>query len=503
MPAPVIEPVTFATRAEMTDGVAWSAIENWGRQILSFVVFWALARLLGTVEFGVVAIATSFVVVLQILAQRGFATAVLQREDLQPQHLNCAFWISVGGSALGAVALWGSAGWIAHAFNEPLLTPVLRWLTPLIVLEGLMSVHVALLRRSLDFRSLAIRTTTAAAFGGVLGVGLAIAGFGVWSLVAQQIATTLGAFVVIWSRSSWRPTGLGTWTALGEIVHFGRSVAAISLVNVINTRGDIFIIGFVLGNAAAGAYMIAHRILTVLHELFTGSLNKVLVPVMSPRQRDPERVVGMLYTAIGVITALTFPIYMGLAATASELVPLVFGPQWAVSVPTLRILCFLGVAQTLGALHSSTLIAMGRPDRVLRVTTLSAALNLVGFLVAARFGIAFVALAYTIRAFLVMPIEFRMLESVVPLTWQRWNAAMRGPLVAAGVMALIVLGARAVLVNTLGPAATLGVVIVLGALSYLVTLRVLDPSLMREFFRQLAHFRRSDDVQGREPASPS
>lgn len=473
----------------MTHSVTWSAIENWGRQILSFVVFWALARLLGTVEFGVVAIATSFVIVLQILAQKGFATAVLQREDLQAQHLNCAFWISVGGSALGAVALLGSAGWIAHAFNEPLLAPVLRWLAPLIVLEGLMSVHVALLKRSFDFRALAIRTTTAAALGGVLGVGLAIAGFGVWSLVAQQIAATFGAFLVIWSRSSWRPTGFGTWTALSEIVEFGRSVAAISLVNVINSRGDIFIIGFVLGNAAAGAYMIAYRILTVLNDLFTGSLNKVLVPVMSPRQRDPERVVGMLYTAIGVTTAVTFPVFMGLAATAAELVPFAFGPQWTVSVPTLRILCFFGLAQTLGALHSSTLIAMGRPDRVLRVTTLSAVLNLAGFLIAVRFGIAFVALAYTIRAFLVMPVEFWLLRSAVPLTWRRWSAAMRGPLVAAGVMAFIVLIARTALLDVLGSTATLGVVVVLGGLSYLATLRVIDPSLLREFSRQFSDFR--------------
>lgn len=503
MPPAVIGPAPYASRAEMTDSVAWSAVENWGRQILSFGVFWALARLLGTVEFGVVAIATSFVMLIQIIAQKGFATAVLQREDLQPQHLNCAFWISVGSSAFGAVALLISAGWIAQVFNEPLLAPVLRWLTPLMVLEGLMSVHVALLKRRFDFRSLAIRSTAAAALGGVLGVGLAIAGFGVWSLVAQQIAATLGAFLVIWSRSAWRPTGFGTWTALSEILQFGRSVAGNSLVNVINSRGDIFIIGFVLGNAAAGAYMIAYRILMVLHELFTGSLNKVLVAFMSPRQRDPERVIGMLYTAIGMTTAVTFPVFIGLAATAAELVPLAFGPQWTVSVPTLRILCFLGLAQTLGALHSSTLIAMGRPDRVLRVTTLSAVLNLAGFLIAARFGIAFVALAYTIRAFLVMPVEFWLLRSVVPLTWQRWSAAMRGPLVAAGVMALIVLGARTALLNTMGSAATLGIVVVLGGLSYVTTLRVIDPSLLREFSRQLSDFRRPVDAKGVRDSIPS
>lgn len=480
----------------MAGGVAWSAIENWGRQILSFVVFWALARLLGTVEFGVVAIATSFVMLLQIIAQKGVATAVLQREDLQPQHLNCAFWMSVGSSALGAIALLLSAGWIAQLFNEPLLAPVLRWLTPLIVLEGLMSVQVALLKRSFDFRALAIRTTAATALGGVLGVGLAIAGFGVWSLVAQQIASALGAFLVIWHRSSWRPTGLGTLAALGEIVQFGRSVAAINLVNVINSRGDIFIVGFVLGNAAAGAYMIAYRILMVLQELFTGSLNKVLVPFMSPRQRDPERVLGMLYTAIGLTTAITFPIFIGLAATATELVPLVFGHQWTVSVPTLRILCFLGLAQTLGALHSSTLIAMGRPDRVLRVTTLSAVLNLAGFLIAVRFGIAFVALAYTIRAFLVMPVEFRLVRSVVPLTWHRWSAAMRGPLIAAGAMALIVLGTRSIVLNTLGSAATIGMVIVFGGLAYLAILRLIDPALLREFSRHWADFRRPADPDG-------
>src|SRR5690606_21589667 len=137
---------------------------------------WALARLLGTVEFGIIALAGSFVMVLQIFAQKGFATAVLQREDLQPDHLDAAFWISVAGSGGGAAALALSAPWLAGAFDEPLLTPVLRWLAPVVVLEGIMSVHIALLKRSLDFRALAIRTTTAVALGGIVGVGLAFAG---------------------------------------------------------------------------------------------------------------------------------------------------------------------------------------------------------------------------------------------------------------------------------------------------------------------------------------
>lgn len=468
------------SRTATDRGVAWSAIENWGRQALSFAVFWALARLLGTVEFGVIALASSFVMVLAILAQNGFAMAVVQREDLQPEHLNAAFWISVAGSVAGAAGLALGAPWIAGAFDEPLLAPVLRWLAPVVVIEGVMSVHVALLKRSLDFRALAIRTTTAVALGGVVGVALAVAGFGVWSLVAQQVVGTMGAFLVIWSHSAWRPDGVGSRAALADIFRFGRPIMAAGLINVVNTRGDIFIIGYVLGNTAVGAYAIAYRILTVLNELFTGSINKVMVPLMAPRQRDPEHIRATLHTATRLTMAITLPVFVGLACTAREVVPVVFGEHWSVSVATLQILCFLGVAQSLRAMLGSTLIAVARPDLFLRVTTLNAALNLVGFVAAVRFGIEAVAFSYTVAGFLVLPVVYRLVASVVPLDWRTWVSTFSSPGIAAAVMAAVVLGARAALLDEIGRAPTLAIVVVGGAATYGAALRVIEPSLLRE-----------------------
>jgi polysaccharide transporter, PST family len=161
-------------RKEMALGAIWS---------FSFVVTTVLARLLGPEGFGVVAIAYAIVVIAQPLVDIGLSTAIVQRYDLSQEHISTAFWLTSLLSGVLAVSLFSAAPWIAALYDLPLLTPVIQLLSVTIILSGIVAIPAAQLTREFRFRWMAMRPFVASVLGGAVGLVLAFAGYGVWSLV--------------------------------------------------------------------------------------------------------------------------------------------------------------------------------------------------------------------------------------------------------------------------------------------------------------------------------
>ncbi|NJN87778.1 MAG: oligosaccharide flippase family protein, partial [Leptolyngbyaceae cyanobacterium SL_7_1] len=186
-------------------GVAWSAIQNWGSQVGSLLVFFLLARLLTPEAFGLVALANVFLLFMQLLLEQGFSQAIIQREDLEPEHLNTAFWLTlVSGTLLAGIGIF-SASWIAELFGQAALTPIIRWVSPLLIIIALARVQQASLERKFNYKAIAARKILATFMGGAVGVLMAFLGFGVWSLVAQQFVFESVGAITLWVCSDWRP----------------------------------------------------------------------------------------------------------------------------------------------------------------------------------------------------------------------------------------------------------------------------------------------------------
>jgi len=192
-------------REKATKGIVWSAVQKWGRAAISIATFVALSRLLPPEAFGLVALASVFTTVVEIFLDQGFSAAIVQRADVEREHLDTAFWISILTGILLAAGGIAVAGWVATLFDEPLLAPVLSWLSLSFILNALSTTQLAVLQRKLAFKSLAARSLVATTIGGVVGISMAFAGFGVWSLVAQELVRGLAAAIILWRSSDWRP----------------------------------------------------------------------------------------------------------------------------------------------------------------------------------------------------------------------------------------------------------------------------------------------------------
>jgi PST family polysaccharide transporter len=167
--------------------LAWAAALSWGERATSTIFTIVLAAILGPEAFGIVAMALVYLAVVDLFLEQGFLTTIVQREQLDREHLDSAFWVNLAWCLVLTAASFGLAGWWASVNDVPELEDVIKVMSVLVVVTGLTIVQQAHLQRQLQFRKLAIRANIAALVGGIVGLALALSGAGVWSLVAQQI----------------------------------------------------------------------------------------------------------------------------------------------------------------------------------------------------------------------------------------------------------------------------------------------------------------------------
>lgn len=459
-------------------GLSWTIVDIWGRQGINLLIFLVLARLLGAEDFGLVALASVFVLFAQIVVDQGLGDALIQRREVTRAHIDTAFWVAIGTGLLLTAAGLLLAGPIAGALREPELAPILRVLSLTFVMSAMNSIQIALLRRELAFRSLAARSLVAAAVGGGVGIALALLGFGAWALVGQLLAAAAASVVALWTVSPWRPSFRASRTHFRELFGFGINVMGTDVLNYLSRNMDNLLIGVFLGTTPLGFYAVAYRIMEVSQTALVQVTRKVTFPAFSKLQDDADRMRRAYFRVTRTASVVILPGYIGLALVAPELTVTLFGSKWAESGPVARILFLIGPVLSVQAFSFALLNAAGHPHISLRFRFLTTVTNVIGFAIAVPFGIVAVAAAFVIRGYLLLPLNLywmRVYAGIRPFEYLR---QLRGIAVATLVMALAVVLVKVVLAGVLTPAGLLGVELLVAAVVLPLALLVLERRLL-------------------------
>jgi PST family polysaccharide transporter len=363
--------------------MGWVVADKWGTRFTSLLILVVLGRLLSPADFGLVALASMFITFAGIFVEQGFGKALVQRQELQPEHIDAAFWTALGVAAVVTLATVLVAGPIAQAANLPALAPVLRWLALGLVFNALSSTPSALLERSFGFKSLAIRRLCSTFAGGVAAIGVALAGGGVWSLVAQTLVGAVAGLVALWAATQWRPRAQFRMSALRQLWPVGFGVLGIEILSFIGSQSDRLIVGAFLGTRALGLYFMAMRIVAIMVEVFASIFSAVSLTMFSRLQQDEVRLREWLYRLTAASSALTLPCFALAAALAPVAVPFVIGAQWSASVTIFQILTLLGAVNSVAYFDRSVLLARGRARAAFLLTLGQSILGIVLVLVAA------------------------------------------------------------------------------------------------------------------------
>jgi O-antigen/teichoic acid export membrane protein/polysaccharide pyruvyl transferase WcaK-like protein len=424
-PPPPRKPTTAA------QGTFWAYAQNWAARGITLVVFFALARLLTPAEFGAFAVTMVFLTLGEIFVEQLFAHAIVQREALRPEHLNAAFFGALAfGLGLSALTLLG-APVFAWAFAAPGIEPLIMSLSPVFVFMALSSVPAALLRRALDYRTLAHRTAISNLSSGVVAIAAAVAGLGVWAFVLQQLCFHAIGTWILWRHEAWRPSRDVSFPALRALSGFSVRMSLIKLLDLVETRLIELIVGHQMGLVALGNYALAARAQQAATQLLAAPLWESSISVFSRQQSVRAELVASLQQRSLMAAMLIAPVFLFAAASADVLIPAVFGAKWLDTVLTFQILCVLGSIRAVAFLHGALLQAIGEAGASLKVSIVRSAVALCALPLLMRHGTWGVAACLVVGQLASMPFIFQVIRAKLGLGVLQLMGVVAKPMVPA------------------------------------------------------------------------
>lgn len=405
----------MSVKRDFTSGVFWMSAGSWIEQGVNFLVFAILARLLGIEAFGFLAMAAAFVLVSEFLVRESVSEILLTKDALTPERLNAVFWVLVGFGALLTMVLFVSSGPIARFYGEAQVGPLIVALSPTVLMIALTAVPVAILRREMRFRVLALRAIAGVVAGGVVGIGMALAGFGVWSLAGQRIVQVGVNIVMAWLAVPWRPGVSISGTQIKEVVSFGHRVAGLRAAELMAVQMPAVLIGVTLGPTQAGLFSIAWRVVEIASFLVITPLRMAAQPAFSAVARAGGEASKLLTDIMRLSGLAVFPAFFGLAVLAEPALTVLFGQKWAPAAPVLTVLAFFGMYLSIEKVQQTFCIAAGKVKVLARLAWCEVILAALLIYVAVPQGLTVVAAAFVAGFLLVWPFRFRNLAAIAEL----------------------------------------------------------------------------------------
>ena len=433
--------------------------------LLGLISTAVLARLLRPQDFGLVVMVTAVTSFVGLFKDLGLSNATVQRSEITHAQVSFLFWVNVALSVTVALVVLALAPLIAWFYHEPRLVAITSALALNFIFTGLIVQHQALLRRQMQFRALAIRDVVAMACGIATGITLAWLGFGYWALVAVSVTTNIAGCLLIWTICSWRPGPFRRRVGARGMLAFGGNLTAFNVLNYFGRNFDNILIGRVLGSAPLGIYSKAYGLLMLPITQINLPMASVMLPGLSRLQNDPREYARLYVAAVRAIGLVTIPIVVFSFFFSRDIVLVLLGRKWLAVAPVFQLLAPAALFEAISFAPGWLCQSLGRSRRQVHYALVAAPIFIAGFFVGIQWGIAGVAVSYSILFSLLFwsymwyatqdsPVRFS--EIVVGFV----SACLPALLAGAGAFAL-----RRSLMNEAGPVVVL---VVLGTVFFMV-----------------------------------
>lgn len=428
-----------AIKNRNTTGVAWSAIEKFGIQGSQFVVTLILARMLVPADYGLIAMLSIFYVVATALIDSGMAQALIQRQHRSEEDFTTALIFNV----IVALAIYGiiyiSAPAIAHFYSSPQLCDVARVYSLVLIINSLGVVQQAIITIELDFRRQAIASFTGIIIGGCVAVAMAYRGWGVWSLVCQQIISDSIRVLIIWIIARWRPTGRFSYRSFIELARFGSKIMTSGLIHVIYVNLYPLIIGRHFASSELGLFNRATTIGALPSSNISTIVDRALYPVLCSRQEECNSSAETLHRYLRVVCFVVFPMMIGISILSTPTIEVLLGSEWSGAAPLLRIIALAYMWDPAMKFIGSFIKSQGRSSEFLRAETLKKIAGFGILFATIPFGIEVMVQGLILYALVDLSIVTLFARRITPLIGYRQIFLLLSPiLLMSGVMGLCV-----------------------------------------------------------------
>lgn len=320
-------------------GVFWSAVERFSVQGIQFILSLVIARQLLPSDYGLIAMLSIFMAIAQCFINSGFSNALIQKQERSDTDYSTVFYFNIVVGVLMYLILIVVSPYISSFYNQPILKEIIIWIGLNLVISSFATVQRAILIINLDFKKQAFISFISVLLSGSVAVYLALNGYGVWTLVVQDLLNGFINTLLLWITSKWHPLFLFSISSFKELFSFGSKLLMGGLLHTIYTNLYTLVIGKVFPVKELGLYCKASALSQYPSVNITGILDRVLYPVLCRLQNDNNTLTDKFYLFIRLIAFGVFPLMIGLAVLSEPLVILLLTDKWRDAVPYMQILC--------------------------------------------------------------------------------------------------------------------------------------------------------------------
>lgn len=454
----------MSASGRVLSNLMWRFAERCGAQLVSFIVSVVLARILEPDAYGTIALITVFTTLLQVFVDSGLGNALIQKKDADDLDFSTVFYTNLAFCTVLYLLVFAASPVIAAFYDRPEMVPYIRVLAITLLISGVKNVQQAYVSKHMLFRVFFFSTLGGTIAAGVIGVSMALMGFGIWALIAQQLINLTIDTCILWITVRWRPRAVYSLARLRGLYSYGWKLLASSFLDKLYSNLNSLIIGKLYSAKDLAYFNQGDKFPRLVIENINTSIDSVLFPAMAEEQDDVARVKNMTRRAIRISTYVLAPMLLGLAAAAEPLVRLVLTDKWLFSVPFMRIFCMSYVLYPVHTANLNAIKAMGRSDIFLKLEIFKKVLGLIMLLISMWFGVTVIAWCLFLTSLLSQLINSSPNKKLLNYGYLEQLKDMLPNLACAAAMAL---GVYALQFLGLGAAVTLVLQIGAGVVLYL------------------------------------
>ena len=462
-------------------GVLWRLVGQVGVQGGRFVTIAVLARLLDPTDYGSAAIAVALASFAPTLGDMGMGSAAVQTDRMTRRVRSTVFWGSlafgIGMSALFLIL----AGPVGSFLDDPRIGAMVAVGALTFAIYSLGSTSYSVYLRAMRFRTVELRYLIALVVSGIVAILAAATGLGAWALVLQQMVLMTTFVAALWWRAGWHPTFEFSGEVFRQLSGFAVQIAGGRWARLIELVVLSLLIGKLVSVSGLGAWTFAMSTVILPLTVIAIPIAEVLFTAFSRLRGQRERIAALWLDSIGLLAAVILPLLVGLIVVAPDLIPLVFGQQWRVSVTIIQILSVYVIIRSLQSWNSIVLDAAGRPHITLWTQLAALALTPFAVILGAQWSIEAVALCFVVGQLIAVEIpSFIFVLSELRLAPRKVASHLSGIAAATAVMAVACVAIRLGLsVLGLSIAGRAVLTIAMGVVAYPVALSFFAPETSR------------------------
>ena len=388
----------MANSGGLLSNLAWKFGERVSSQLVTLVVSIVLARILMPSDYGAIAMVTVFITLAQVLVEGGFSGALIQKKNADSLDFSTVLFFVLGFSVILYIVLYFAAPYISSFYGKgyEILTPVFRVLGIQVIIFGVNSVQQAYVSRKMMFRKFFYATLSGTVCSAAVGLSMAYLGYGVWSLVGQQLTMNIVNTVTLFLVTRKLPVLSFSWTRLKGLLDYGIKLFASNVLIAIYQELRALIIGKLYTASDLAFYDKGRSFPNLVVSNINSSIGAVLFPKISQQQDDLVSVKQTTRNSIRFSSFLMSPLMLGLAAIAEPFIRVLLTEKWGPCVPLLQIFCIVYLFQPIHTANMQAIKAIGRSDVYLWLEIIKKVLELVVLLLVMKMGVRAIVISMAV-----------------------------------------------------------------------------------------------------------